>query len=363
MTIRSAQAIPVSLPFEMGGPKPLFAGIPRQMEMLLIRVETTDGLVGWGEAFGLAIWPATRAAFERLVAPLVTGRDETDIAGVHEALERPLHILGRGGPVMYAISGLDIALWDLAGKRAGQPLSNLLGTRRRERLAPYASLMRYGDPALVERNAAEAVRRGFGGVKLHEVRSDCVRAARRAIGPEAALMMDVNCPWTVDQSLAMCDEVRGDRLLWLEEPVWPPEDVAGLAQVRRQGGIAIAAGENVMSAEHLGQMLEAGAVDYLQPSVTKIGGVTGFMKAVAMARAHGVALAPHSPYFGPGLLATLHIAATLDEAPLIEYSYAELGASPLGEAIVPHGGWLRVPDGPGLGCDPDPAVIDRWRLP
>ena len=126
MTIRSVDTVALTLPFEMGGPKPMFGGKPRQMEMLLVRVETEDGLVGWGEAFGFAVWPSTRTALHTLVAPLAVGRDEADIAGIRDELTRKLHLLGRTGPVMFALSGLDIALWDLAGKRAGLPLWKLL---------------------------------------------------------------------------------------------------------------------------------------------------------------------------------------------------------------------------------------------
>ena len=175
-------------------------------------------------------------------------------------------------------------------------------------------------------------------------------------------MMDVNCPWTVEQSLAMADEVREYDLLWLEEPVWPPEDFAGLAEVRRQCGIRIGAGENNMSAHHFSQMLAAGAVDFAQPSVTKIGGITEFMKVVALSERHGVALMPHSPYFGPGLLATLHIMSTFAQETMVEYSFADLGASPLGDAITIRNGRLAVPQGPGLGHDPDMDVVERYRV-
>ncbi len=363
MTIISAQAIPVSLPFEIGGPRPKFAGIPRQMDILLIRLETDQGLVGWGEAFGLAIWPATRQAFEHLVAPLVIGRDETDGVALSESLQKQLHILGRGGAVTYALSGLDIALWDLAGKAAGLPLSTLLGGAKHESLPVYASLMRYGQTDLVARNVEAALNKGFAAIKLHEVTTPMAQAAREVMGPTMDLMLDVNCPWREDQALAMAQELKACNLLWLEEPLWPPEDFAGLARLRQQCGLALAAGENNISTEHFAQMLTAGAVDYAQPSVTKIGGVTEFMKIVRLATQHGTPVMPHSPYFGPGLLATLHMTATFADETMIEYSYADLGASPLGPAVAQQGGRLRVPRGPGLGFDPDLDVVRQFRLP
>ena len=149
MTIRKIDTFALSLPFEIYGPRPKFAGLDRSMEILLVRVETDSGIVGWGEAFGFGIWPATRAAIHSMVAPLALGRDETNIPALMEDLNRKLHIVGRTGPMVFALSGLDIALWDIAGKAAGKPVSALLGGAKHTRLPCYASLMRYTDPGLV----------------------------------------------------------------------------------------------------------------------------------------------------------------------------------------------------------------------
>ena len=360
MTIRSVDTIALNLPFEINGPKPLFAGRPRFMEILLVRVETSDGVVGWGEAFGFGVWPATRAAIQSLIGPLAVGGDERDIPALMDQLHRKLHIVGRTGAVVYGLSGLDIALWDIAGKVAGKPISALLGGARHKQLPCYASLMRYTDPLLVAKNAAGAVARGYTAVKLHEIGAAQVKAAREAIGPAIKLMMDVNCPWTVEEALAIADQVRPYDLTWFEEPVWPPEDFAALAEVRRRCGIPVTAGENAMSPKNFEQMFEAHAVDIAQPSVTKIGGITAMLEIAALAREHHVKLIPHCPYFGPGLLASVHIAAAFAEETMIEYSYADLGANPLGDAIEVVNGFIQVPTGPGLGRDPDPQVIARY---
>ncbi|MFN0305049.1 MAG: mandelate racemase/muconate lactonizing enzyme family protein [Burkholderiales bacterium] len=361
MTIRSVEAIPIALPFEIGGPKPMLAGKPRTMDILLVRIETTDGQVGWGEAFGFAVWPATKVALETLVAPLAVGRDERDIEGVTNDIQRKLHLLGRTGPVMYAISGLDIALWDLAGKAAGKSLAAILANSPRKSLPAYASLLRYTDPALVARHAARAVEEGYTTIKLHEIGVEQVRAAREAIGPAIKLTMDTNCLWTVDEAIAMARQLQPYALTWFEEPVFPPEDFVGLARVRREGGLPIAAGENAVSAANFAQMFDAGAVDFAQPSVTKIGGVSEMMRIVQLAHDRGVTLVPHSPYFGPGLLATVHIAAAMEAETMIEYSFADLGGNPLGDAISVRDGRVAVPTGPGLGRDPDPGIIERYR--
>jgi L-alanine-DL-glutamate epimerase-like enolase superfamily enzyme len=359
MTIRSISAIPLSMPFDIGGPKPMLAGKPREMEMLLVRVENDQGLAGWGEAFGFAVWPATKAAIETLVAPMAVGRDETDIAGLMDELMRKFHLLGRSGPVMYALSGLDIALWDLAGKAAGKSVAELLGGRLRDSVPAYGSLMRYTDPDIVARNAARAVAEGYKTIKLHEIGVEQVRRAREAIGPDIRLTVDTNCPWTAEQAISMARQMRDLDLYWLEEPVYPPEDHASLARVRRDAPVATAAGENAAGYLEFKAMFEAGAVDFAQPSATKAGGISELMRIAALAREYGVKLAPHSPYVGPGLLATVHVLAALQEEIELEYCYCTIDLNPLGDAVLAANGRLAVPAGPGLGRDPDMSLVEK----
>lgn len=363
MKITRISTVALGLPYDMGGPKPQFAGRTREViELLLVRVDTDAGITGWGEAFGYAVWPATQTAIEKIIAPLCIGRDALAIGALMLELQKKMHLIGRTGPVIYGLSGIDIALWDIAGKAQGKPLHALLGERRHERLPAYASLMRYGNVELVARNAAAAVRDGYRAIKLHEITVEAVAAARVAVGPDVALTMDTNCPWSVAEALAVARQVQPHNLTWLEEPIWPPEDFGALAKVRREGGVAIAAGENAMSLTDFEHMFAAGAVDYAQPSVTKIGGVSELARVAELCAAHGVHFQPHSPYFGPGFVATLHVAAVQKHAPWIERSYCRLHASPMGAWVTPKDGQLRIPDGPGLGVEPDPAVLERYRV-
>lgn len=363
MTIVQAQAIPIRLPYDIGGPKPTFAGIPRQMEILFIRIETDTGLIGWGEAFGLSIWPATRQAFEHLVAPLIMGKDEKNISELMANLQKQLHILGRTGAVTFALSGLDIALWDIQGKAKQQSLSELLGGAKHQSLPGYASLMRYGNTDFIKHNTERALEKGFGAIKLHEQTSEHIQAARQIMGLELPLMMDVNCPWSVAQTLEMLPQLQASNLLWLEEPIWPPEDFRGLKKIRDKKSIAIAAGENNISTCHFEEMLAYGSVDFAQPSVTKIGGITEMLKIMKLCQHFETPVMPHSPYFGPGLLATLHLAAVLQPETMIEYSFADLGANPLGDCILMRHGRIDIPTVPGLGCDPDLDILHEFRVP
>ena len=362
MKIRSVQAIPVSVPFEMWGPKPMLGGKPRGMEMLLIRVENDQGLVGWGEAFGFVVWPATKTAIEALVEPLVVGRDERDFAAIHADLSKKFHLLGRTGPVMYALSGLDIALWDLAGKMQNRSIAEMLGGVRRTQIKAYASLIRYTDPDLVALNAQRAVAQGFDAIKLHEIGTVQIERARQAVGPDVRLMVDCNCPWSLDETLSMCRDLHHLNLHWLEEPIWPPEDHEALAQVRREGRIPTAAGENASSYLDFKHMFQTGAIDYAQPSVTKIGGFTEMVRIEQLIEEFKLGFAPHSPYVGPGLLATMHILAASRSEAELEYCFCEMDDNPMGDCVKADGAYLTLPSGPGLGCDPDLRLVSTYTV-
>jgi L-alanine-DL-glutamate epimerase-like enolase superfamily enzyme len=347
-----------STPFDYGNPAGPGGNLHlRAMDTLLVRVETDAGLIGWGEGFGFNLVGTTRHALEQLVAPACIGQPVGDIAGLMTALFRRFHNFGRNGAVTFALSGLDIALWDIAAQAAGLPLHALLGGGKRSAVPAYASLLRYGAPELVRENAAKAMTQGYRHIKLHEIAVECIAAARSATPADIPLMLDINCHWTTPrEALAFADAVRPLGVRWIEEPIWPPEDAAALAAVRAGARLPIAAGENCGTIEEFRRLFEAAAVDIAQPSVTKIGGVSGLRAVLALAAAHGVAVVPHSPYFGPGLLATLHVLAAMEEATPLEVYFADLAHPPY-PALVPRGGLVAVPDAPGLGLTLDPASL------
>jgi L-alanine-DL-glutamate epimerase-like enolase superfamily enzyme len=349
---------------KLNGPAPKFSGESRaSFETMLVKVETDAGLTGWGEAFAHRVWPATKIALENLVAPLCIGADATRIAPLMESVLRRNYAGGRTGPVMYAISGLDIALWDLMGKAAGMPLHRLLGGTRHASVPAYASLLRYGDADVVERSAEAAVARGYRDLKIHEVGLAEIRAAnavarRHGCGP---LMVDVNAPWTLQEVLAQAVPLRELGLKWVEEPVWPPEDYGALALVR-QAGLPVAVGESATSIHDFGRIIADRAADFIQPSVTKIGGVSVMREVFALANHSSVAVSPHSSYFGPGLLATVHLCAALAREPLVERLFCDLSDGPFGTWDVPQAGHLTLPQGPGLGLEPDPQTLEQCRI-
>lgn len=342
---------------------PLASGAPKtEIHTVLVKVETDAGITGWGEAFSNAGWQSTMTAVSQVVGPRVIGKDAGNIAQIQADLHRGLYNTGRSGPTVFAISALDIALWDILAKRAGLPLYQLLGGSTRRTLPAYASLLRYGDAAVVERKTREAIERGYRFIKLHENKPEIIRAAKRACGSSVPLMVDCSCPWTVDEAIAAARQLADQDLAWLEEPIYPPDDHAGLARLRSIATMPIAAGENCSNLMEFKRLMEAGAIGVAQPSITKVGGVTEMRKVFALGEAHGITVVPHSPYFGPGLMASIHVcAATPREIPVENY-YCDFPETPFGDQIVPKNGEFAVPQGPGLGQDPDEAIIARMRV-
>jgi L-alanine-DL-glutamate epimerase-like enolase superfamily enzyme len=364
MKITAIEPFHISVPYDFGNSAVNAAAVQwPKMETLFVKVTTDESIVGWGEGFGLAACGITAVAVEKAIAPLAVGRDPTDIAALTAEIAYRQRNCSRNGPVGFALSALDIALWDIAGKRAGRPLYRLLGgTEMVERMPAYASLLRYGNADVVRQNSARAVERGYRDVKLHEIGVAEIAAAREAIGDGIALTVDASCSWTLPQAVETAKRLQPYNLTWLEEPLWPPEDYDGLAQLKAAGGIPIAGGENAGTLADIAQLVGTAGVDYIQPSITKIGGVSAMRRVAEMARRAGTRIAPHSPYFGPGLIATIHVAASLPERPTIERFFLDLEASPLGTLVEAPGGFMRVPNGPGLGIDVDETVLRKYRV-
>jgi L-alanine-DL-glutamate epimerase-like enolase superfamily enzyme len=364
MKITKVETIVVSMPMVIeGNVLPKASGAPRtSMQTLLVRVDTDEGISGWGEGFGHRIHTATKAAIDGFIGQMCVGRDPTAMSALVDELQRNLGGVGRNGPAMYALSAIDIALWDIAGKVAGLPLYRLLGGSPRKSLPGYASLLRYGEPKAVTHYVERALKRGYRHLKLHEIETKNIKAGRETAGAGFPIMVDCNCPWTVDEAIRHARELAPLDLTWLEEPVWPPEDDGGLARVRAQGGIPTAAGENAMLPDFK-RMFEAQALSYAQPSVTKVGGVTMMRKVMALADAHGVTVVPHSAYFGPGLIASIHCIAAMARPTLVERYDADFAENPLHDAIHPDAkGEFAIPQAPGLGIDPDPELLKKLRV-
>lgn len=358
ITVQDVEAISLRIPFEHWAAPPLFAGQPRKtIDTVLVRVVASNGTIGWGQIYSGG-WQSAVIALNDWVIPLVKGANVND-TDLQNRVERVLQNLGRSGPVIHAMSGVDIALWDIRGKLAGVPVYELLGGRRREKIPVYASLLQYaGSVGDVRRNVDRALQRGYRQIKLHEKTADTVFAARDVAGPNIPIMLDTNCAWLPETAKAIVAEIAPAGLTWLEEPIWPPEDFTSLATLRKAVGIPMASGENASNERDFLTMVEVGAADYVQPSATKVG-LTTLWRVCQDVEKAGATCVPHAPYFGPGFLASLHVLAAKQRDSALERFFCDLAQTPYASTVPIEDGWVRVPDGPGLGADPEP---DLWKF-
>ena len=363
MIIANIEALPLRIPFKPGSKSDAAAWGDKNLpaaDSLLVKVTTQEGIVGWGEAFGFRAVNSAKLAIDELIAPLCTGRDAAQIGPLTLEVQKKLHVFGRSGPLSYALSALDTALWDIAGKAAGLPVYRLLGGARVD-LPCYASLVKYSDTRLVSAAVRQALNVGFRALKLHETELPVIRAAREEAGPSVELMVDVNCAWTLHEASIIAAELQELQLKWLEEPLWPPENYGGLAQLRNRCSVPIAAGENVSTLMDFERIMAANAVDFIQPSPAKMGGISQLRQVFPLADVRNVPVMPHCFYDGPGLLAAIHVTAALGSADsMIEWRYFDLEAQLYGGALSPNQGRIPVPQGPGLGIDPDPEVVREY---
>lgn len=362
--IVAAESILVSIPFESEGlPVWSFTSNPKNsFDTMLVRIATDTGLVGWGEAFSRAEDVSLRLLIDTRILPIIIGEDASAITKIKFKLEYGLQNFGRVGPTMYGISAVDIALWDIAAKASSRPLVDLLGGAFADEVEVYSSLMRYNSIEGITKAVRRSIDRGYRYIKLHDITYPEIAAAVEEAGKDARVMLDVNCPWSVAEALAMDERLGGLSLMWLEEPIWPPDNYRGLARVRNERRHRIAAGENAGSLHDFVAMVDAGAIDIAQPDVAKTGGITELLKIATLCEVSAIEFLPHCALFGPGQVATIHINAAQRTVPLLERLFCDFEAELYGGATLPKGGKLPVPRAPGLGLEPDPEVIARYRV-
>lgn len=344
---------------------------PEDCVHTILAVLTDEGAVGWGSVFTSA--DLVRASLA-VLRPLYHGENALEPERVSETLHQNTFWQGRGGAITHTIGGIDLALWDLLGKAAGQPVGRLLGGRYRERVEPYASLLmrqpeEMADQLLpVKAQGFRAFKIGWGpfGKKNSSVDEAIVRAARDAIGPEALLMVDAGASdafWPRDYKWARRTAEMLDQygVAWFEEPLIP-DALDDYVALRRAAKIPIAGGEVLTRRQSFQPWLQAGAFDIVQPDVTKVGGLSEQRRIAWMAAEHGVRLIPHGWNTAVGLASDLQLASAFADTDLVEY----LTGSPFIDDLA-SGGWrldadgmLPIPDKPGLGIEIDLAALEEY---
>jgi D-galactarolactone cycloisomerase len=344
-----------------------------QRATTLVKITTEDGLVGWGEG-------AAASLIDELLAPLIIGGDPMQRGGLWERMFHALYnaniFVGLAGS---ALSAIDIALWDLAGKATGLPAHALLGGKVRDRVAVYATGLYYTEGEFPDRLLDEArsyVEQGFTGMKTKvgglTVEEDVrrVRALREAIGPDVRLMVDANEAYNATTAIRIGHKLAELDLMWFEEPV-NAQDVEAYLQVKDALPMAIAGGENLRTRFEFKDYLARRAYDIAQPDIMHCGGITEMARICAMANAHGVQVNPHvwgSPIM---IAATLHLTATLppcptarDPQPYAQEPVMEFDRTPsairqqvCAEPFDQRDSYIRVPEGPGLGIEVDEYVV------
>jgi L-alanine-DL-glutamate epimerase-like enolase superfamily enzyme len=333
---------------------------PEEQMNTLVEVRTDEGLVGIGSCFTSQ---ALVEAALQLLRPMLVGETGLEPERVAEKLRQMTFWQGRGGAVEHAISGVDIALWDLLGQALGQPVSRLLGGVYRDRIKPYASIL-FDDPPVLRERLQLQLSRGFRAIKMgwrpfgrvsRKLDEQLVRTARETVGDDVELMVDAGgseqfWPHGVAWARETARMLGDHGVVWFEEAL-RPDDVAGFRELRQASPVLIATGEVLTRRQAFQPFLVDRAVDVIQPDATKCGGLSEARRIGWMAHDHGVLLVPHGWNTGIGVAADLALTAALPVARWVEY---QTGVPYIEEIIDPPfrldgDGLLRVPTGPGLG--------------
>lgn len=337
----------------------------------LVAVHTDEGVVGVGSVFTSE--ELVRAALS-VLKPLYEGENALEPERVSEKLHQNTFWQGRGGAITHAISGIDIALWDILGKATGQPVGRLLGGRYRERVRPYASLL-MEEPAALSERLTSVREQGFRAFKIgwgpfgrvsDDLDEAIVKAAREAVGDDALLAVDAggsDAFWRGDYKWALRTShmLAGYGVAWFEEAL-VPDALEDFGALRRSAPVPISGGEVLTRRQSFEPYLKAGAFDVVQPDVTKVGGISEERRIGWMAEENGAKMIPHGWNTAVGLAADLHLASALPKTDLVEYIAGSAYVDDIvaGSWELDADGMLPIPDAPGLGLELDPDAIAKY---
>lgn len=332
-----------------------------EMRRVLVEIETDEDIKGVGEAFGALSNDAVVSLVEGGLKRIIIGEDPFNIEKLAHKMFQSSTYIGRTGITRHAIAGVEIALWDILGKAKGMPVYQLLGGAFREKAKAYASMPRINEVDDVVKYVKYCVQNGFKAIKLHQRDLESITTARETTDDEVEIMVDANCPWTRTEALEVAKACEDYDIRWLEEPIQPADDYFGLAELRASVDVPIASGENESTLLGFKTIMDLGAVDVLQPSITKIGGLLLGKKICTLAEAYNVEVAPHSWTLPMGVFATLHLVVSSPSCTYIEVPPA-LEESPLSTSLLIDDGFVLLPMKPGLGYDLDEKNVAKHKI-
>ncbi|HEX5605379.1 MAG TPA: mandelate racemase/muconate lactonizing enzyme family protein, partial [Candidatus Binatia bacterium] len=365
MKISDVQTIRLRAPIPAEGQVFSRSGVRSTRSTTLLRVETDEGISGIGSASGNA--DLIELIVARVIKPLIVGMDPTDIEAMWDkAYVRGGHKeFGSRGIGVVALSGVDIALWDILGKVRGLPVYQLLGGKCRERVPVYATALYPEEPAKVACRARAFAEQGFYGVKIKvgfDLDQDIriVRAVRNELGKNFTVMTDANQGYSIDVALKAADAFADCGAYWLEEPLFV-EDIEGHTILRERGRTPIAVGENLHTRYAFENFIVRGAVDFIQPDVARAGGISEIRKITALASTYKVPVSLHTWGDGVALAASVHLSAALENCIMMEldYTYNPLREELLREPFQVENGCVIPPERPGLGIELDQNALRR----
>lgn len=368
--ITRVSATPISFPIPPRYQVALGIGKTVKRDAVLVRVDTADGVTGWGEAHAARAPTAIAELINTTLADLVRGMDATDTDAVWERVYRmQLASHGAGAAAVIGLSGIDLALWDIRGRLAGQPLCRLLGAQPQS-VQAYAGGIALGftpPPALVEEvqqlRAAgyQAVKLRLGDTPARDI--ERVRAVRAACGDELEILTDANTAYSVKDVAVVAEALAECRVGWLEEP-FPAHDFMSYRAAAQQPGVPLAAGENHYTRFDFERLAADGAVRIWQPDLSKTGGLTEGLRIARMADELGIRIHPHTSLTALNMAASLHYLAAIPNGGWFEADTSRYNPlrDHIGCALASAGkpGWFIAPDAPGIGFEIDPAVCARF---
>jgi D-galactarolactone cycloisomerase len=342
------------------------SGIRNTRSTTLVQVETDEGIDGFGSCSGNG--ELIEMIVAKVLQPLLVGMDPTQIEEIWDkAYVRGGHKeFGTRGIGVVALSGIDIALWDICGKAQGVPLYQLLGGKFRDKVPVYATALYPEEPTKVAERARAFADQGFNGVKIKvgfDLAQDIriVDAVRRELGEEFIVMTDANQGYSLDIGLKAAAAFADCGAFWLEEPLFV-EDIEGHATLRKRSKVPIAVGENLHTYYAFENFIIRGAVDFVQPDVARAGGISEIVKINALAAKHHVPVSFHTWGDGIALAASVHLSAALEHCTIMEldYTYNPLREELLLEPFQVQGGCLSPPNTPGLGVELNREALRKF---